>query len=281
MIGKCLTILIPAVFFVGMAAGGDLKKSKPLRDGFLLAGVDGSLSGEDSNDLWYFEFDSDVNDGEGRIIAGQSVELLRSAGLEKLIINAKKYPDATYRLWGRITRYKGSNFIFPTYFLSLRKVKRIEQLTAEESQQKKGSLTINDPNDPLAIPDDVIKKLAVKRIIRMEQLEEKMASGQDAVLIDRAGFISLCVNRGTKVQRRKGAELTQYEFVPDALGRNIQKISFGLLGCEALERAVRKQAGEPEPVRFEAAGIVTKYKDNYYLLLQRARPVYSYGNFGR
>ena len=125
-----------------------------LRDGFILVGVDGTLAGPDSpaptspigpwrpgcagikSDAdcqgwdrigevgagWFFELASDVNDSSSVVKAGTKLELLPSSALEKMIADAKTHPAATYRLWdGRVTRYKGRNFIFPNYFQPLRR----------------------------------------------------------------------------------------------------------------------------------------------------------------
>lgn len=70
-------------------------------------------------------------------------------------------------------------------------------------------------------------------------------------------------------------------FVLDALGRNVRPVSLRLLPCEALELAELAQSVIPEPVRFKIAGIVTKYKGEKYLLLQKATRIYSHGNFAR
>jgi hypothetical protein len=71
-------------------------------------------------------------------------------------------------------------------------------------------------------------------------------------------------------------------FVLDGLGRNIQQqIRLQLLPCLALEQAEHEQAAQPERLRFKIAGIVTQYKGQHYLLLQRATIAYNYGNFNR
>ena len=67
----------------------------------------------------------------------------------------------------------------------------------------------------------------------------------------------------------------------DALGRQVSKRSLRLLPCEALELAELKISADFEQVRLKVAGILTKYKNEDYLLLQRATPTYSHGNFGR
>ena len=281
---KKLTVLILAAFLAGTAAdraaAGGLKKTKPLADGFVLAGVDGKLRSADGNepDKWFFEFDSDASDGKGLIKAGAAIELLPSSALEKILDvkssaalqkqkqNTSHEPRATsheYRLWGRVTKYRSGNFIFGIYFLPLGKVKQPKP----SSQQQEDKVTINEPNDAFAIPQEIIDKLKARPTVSAGQLRKGLALKQDFILADRTGFIR---DSGNKVS-----------FVLDALGRNVPQVKFNLLPCEALERAQQKQSAEPEPIRFKAAGIVTGYKGENYLLLQRAERTYSHGNFGR
>lgn len=312
--GKSRTISI-LVFFVSATAFGVMGAHKTLlRDGFVLRGVDGKLAGKNGSEGWLFKFDSDVSDGRGIIKAGTAVELLPSAVLEKMTAEMQthsaanpvrsKLPGAatvppvqtsnvaSYRLWGRITRYKGRNFIFPVYFLPLSKAEPPAQ-TQKSQQQKEALPTINEPGDAVSIPDEIIAKLQSGGVARPEQLSKGLIELKpDFVLTDRTGFISSAVSRPfgfaqdrdayhVNGKREKEKENTQYDFVLDGLGRGLQRVWFALLPCEALERAERTQSAEPEPVRFKATGIATKYKGEYYLLLQKAARVYSYGNFPR
>ncbi len=145
--GKKITISSLALFISAVAIASGFRSSKPrqmlLRDGFVLTGVDGRLVIHDSNensressfDRWSFEFDSNVSGGRGLIKAGTRLELLPSSVLERMIADANKDSNASpvrsktsetttipskqisngasYRLWGRVTRYRGKNFIFP------------------------------------------------------------------------------------------------------------------------------------------------------------------------
>jgi len=270
---KRLTILIFASFVsaVVIASGfgaGRARKTTLLQDGFVLAGVDGRLASADSNDVWFFEFDSELSDGKSRIGAGATIELLPSAALEKVTADVKKHSDADHRLWGRVTKYKGKNFIFGIYSLPLSKINRPQSPVSQKPQQQDSGPTINEPNDALTIPQEIIDRLKSRRIVRPEQLLKGLELKTDCILADRTGFI-----------RDLGHGVS---FVPDALGRNIQQqISLQLLPCQALEQAQGTQAAEPEPLRFKVAGIVTQYKDEHYLLLQQAIRVYSHENFGR
>ena len=290
-----------------------------LRDGFVLSGVDGKLKpaaligkSEELGDGgvpirtdpnldwcgsgWFFEFSTDVNDYRGRATAGTRLELLASSELEKMIADVNERSAASYRLWGWVTKYKGRNFIFPNYFFPLGKRSRPQSQTPPKPRQKGRKPTempsakesqrqpaVSEPNDVLAIPQEIIEKLKGGRIVRPEKLEQKSKAKkgvvdsasekkaqleQDYILADRTAFLS----------KQDDGRLV---FVLDAFGRNVRPVSLRLLPCEVLELAEQIQAAVPEPVRFKIAGIVTKYKGKNYLLLQKATRVYSHQNFDR
>ena len=296
--GKRLAISILAFFISCTAFGAGTARKSLLRDGFVLAGVDGKLTFQDTNEgsqRWLFEFYSDVSDDIGIIKAGVSLEILPSTTLEKMTDDMEKRSDASsvrsksaivtaetpvqtsngssYRLWGIVTKCNGRNFIFPDYFLPISEVKQAKS-QSQQAQPQKPDVTINDPNDALAIPQEIIAKLETRRIVRPEQLRKGLALKADCILADRTGFIH---DSGARA-RGTGHEVS---LVLDALGRNVQQISFRLLPCQVLEQAQRIQSAEPDPMRFKIAGIVTKYKGENYLLLQRAIRAYSHQNFGR
>ena len=267
----------------GVVLADNSSKANPLRDGSVLTGIDGKLICTDSNDSrpdqsvrngagdkWFFEFESDVADDRGQICAGTIVELLPSATLEKMIADVNERSDADYKLWGSITKYKGKNFIFPVYFLPITKVNdpNREKLkgSGQSGLQETKSL-VNEPNDAFAIPDDIMAKLETREIVRFEQLGEASELKEDFVLADRTARL---------IKQPDGRPV----FTLDALGRNVDQVSFQLLPCQILEWTQQKQSLETESLRFKIAGIVTKYKGQNYLLLQRATRIYSHGNFG-
>ena len=60
------------------------------------------------------------------IKAGTRLELLPSSALERMTADRKTRTTATYRLWnGRVTKYKGRNYIFPNFFLYIRITNRL------------------------------------------------------------------------------------------------------------------------------------------------------------
>jgi hypothetical protein len=265
---KRTVILILAFLSCIVLCGGAARQAPQakslMRDGFGLTGVDGELS--NTGDKWFFKFDSEVSDDMGQIDAGAVVELLPSTALEKITADARKRPEASYRLWGNVTKYKGSNFIFPIYFLPVSAAEKPEG--SSTSQQQKAKIAINEPNDALAMPEEIVSKLKNRRILRNEELKQGLQLKQDSILADRTALLD---------KRADG----QSEVVLDAIGRNIPQISFRLLPCEVVERAQAEQSAEADPVRFKIAGILTQYKGEHYLLLQKAIQAYSHGNFGR
>lgn len=263
------TVILILAFLSCTALCAGAARQTPLRDGFGLTGIDGKLSSTDplrseASGKWFFEFDSEVSDDTGQISAGSIIELLPSTALEKITADAQKRSDANYRLWGNVTKYRDRNFIFPIYFLPISTADG--QIKAEESSKVK--IAINEPNDVLAIPEEIVGKLKTRRILRHEELKKGLQLKQDSILADRTALLD----------KQAGDEPV---LVLDALGRNIPQVSLRLLPCEVLERAQREQSAEADPVRFKIAGIITQYKGEYYLLLQKAIQAYSHENFGR
>jgi len=273
MFKDSITVILAGLLIAaaaGLAPAGETKRPTPIPDGFSLMGVDGKLAGEKETDKWFFEFETNVSNQLGRISAGTRLEVLPSSSLEKMIANLQQHPDVSYRLWGRVTRYGRRNYIFVDYFLPISEVSRQKPATTEESQQEsatadKVEIKINEPNDELAMPEEIIARLQSRKIIRIEQLGKGLELKQDSILADRTGFI-----------RRSGRKTV---FAFDALGRNVDTIQLQLLPCKVSEWAYGRRTAEAEPMRFKVAGIVTKYKGEYYLLLQRAIRVHNYGNF--
>jgi len=241
------------------------KVKKPLlRDGYVLSGVDGKVVA--LGDRWFFDFDRDVTDSKSVLKAGTRIQMLPSSGLEKIVADLAENPTGTYRLFNAmVTKYNNENYLFCDYFVPLAGVE--EEKEKSETDQANQEVTINDPNDAVMIPQEILDKLKTRRIVRPERLKKGMELKQDSILADRTGLI-------------KKVSDGRWIFVFDAIGRNRSNVSLDLLPCEVLMRAERKQANAPKKVRFKISGIVTKYQGRYYLLLQQVTQAYSHGNFG-
>ena len=237
----------------------DAVRKDLLRDGFVFAGADGRLT--ESEGIKLFVFESEITDGKATLKAGESLELLPSATLEKMTDDVKQRVDANYRLWGKVTRYGDRNFVFPVYFLPLRKADN----TASQ-QRSRTETTINASGDILNIPNEVTAKLQAKDVFDTRQPTAGLELKADSILADRTGCL---------VRKDDGRFVLQL----DALGRSIQADRLELLPCESLQDTVNLLAKEPRPARFNIAGIVTTFNNENYILLQRAIPAYSHGNF--
>jgi hypothetical protein len=263
---KNLAILVLAVLFAVAAKGNDSNNVKLLPEGFVLPGADGKLVTDSNSGKWFFELDSDVRANMGSFAAaGAKLELLPSASLEKMLADSKGRTVGSYRLWGRITKCGDKNFIFPIYFLPMSKV---QPAPAGQSQQQSTEAVINEPNDQLTIPEEVVAKLSSRKIVGFQHAEKGLELKTDSILADRTAILTKQPD-------------SSFVFAFDALGRNVGRDSIKPLPCGALEEAQHRQATSPEILRFRISGIVTRFKGENYLLLQRATPAYGYGNFDR
>ncbi len=240
---------------------------KPLlRDGFVLMGIDGRMVARE--DKWFFEPDRDVSDGRTVFVAGSKIEMMPSAGLEKMVADIADNPGRSYRLYNAIiTVYRGENYLFCDYFLPLAEADTDIGQAPAGPNEPTIEVMINEPNDVVVIPQEIIDKLKTRRIIRPEKMKQGFELKQDSILAERTGFIK---------QTPEGGWVFQF----DALGRNTSEVSLELLPCQVLEAAQYKKAVAVRRARFKVSGIVTKYQGRYYLLLQTAKRAYGYGNFG-
>ncbi len=258
-------------FFGSVVTGAEELAPKLLSEGVSVLGVDGTIIGSDVNDVWIFNVDQDMDALGAKLLAGTKLPLLPSGILETILTDANDRKTPRYRLSGQVTRYKGQNFLLPTYYLPLSTLKDVNEPV--EPNAVDIAPVAGDPN--LVIPPEVLAKLNQRRMLSEPRHRRQfdpnaprpVAKSRGRVIVDRIGFI----------EEHNG----HLAFVPDAWGRNVSKHRYGLLPCSMLEQTERQRAVLPEPVRFSVAGLVMEYKGRDYLLLQRAVRVYSYGNFGR
>ncbi len=268
--GSSIITIVAAAMVCGSAWASDDKPAL-LFDGYALDGAEGALVGPAAEGKWLFELEKDVNDGKAVVQAGKQLELLPSSGLERLIADANNTKITSYRLWGRVTKYRGRNFIFPMQHLALgagpgeEAVQPAGELTGKQAT---GETAPPDANGVVTLPVEVMEQLRSKRVVRTEELRKPLDTRQDSMLADRTGFIST------------GAE-GRPVFTLDYLGRNVTGVSFRLLPCEALEKAEDQQAKNRQQERMKTAGVLTRYNGTCYLLPQRVNRVYNHGNFGR
>jgi hypothetical protein len=285
-----LAISIAAAITISATAaknGGEKSKhevkspqsDKLLPDDYVFAGVDGKLI-QTGVDKWAFEFESAANIGETEIKAGQKLEMLGSATLEKMAADTKERSDAQFRLWAKAAKFEGKNYLFAVYYLSLRKLDQPTREAVKNEPNKTGQASpprlssgqvVNAPNDVVNIPAEIVALLKQSEVLPTSEAQvtrqEELQLKQDTIFANRAG----------RVVAKNGG----YVFEADALGRGVEKFAIKLLPCQKLEDAMAQVRSESNPVRFNVAGILTRYKGEQYLLLQKATRMYSYGNFGR
>jgi hypothetical protein len=286
---KAQILILLFLLLAGQAAtgyGAQAGQKYLLPDGLVLKALDGKLVLRDSNEDpgrtvsgWSFELAADASDGVGVVRAGERLQVLPSAALEKMTADAKEDPRADYRLRARITKYKGENFIFPVEYTPIAPVTEPQPGGAADANSKErgeAGPAINEPNDVVAIPQEVMNRLrSLKNTLpaaRTEASADACGLRPDYLIGERTGLFADSQEKSTQRGRKAG-------FVLDALGRNWPETRFVLLPCEALERAEAEQSATLERPRFKIAGIVTKYHGRDYLLLHKASRVYSYANF--
>lgn len=180
---------------LGRASQAGVKGEGLLRDGFALTGAEGKVSthkgGGDSryirfeqDEVWLFELGVDVNDYNSVIKGGTKLQLLPSTALEKIIADVKEHPDGAYRLWGRITKYRGVNYIFPEFFLSVVKLQPVEVEGPTEpneappaSEPSEKPAEPNEPNKPQLQkqPNEPAKQTEPAKPTRAEEIELREA----------------------------------------------------------------------------------------------------------
>src|SRR3990172_2249081 len=126
-----ITSVLPAL----PAFGADGKVL--VREGSSIDGMQGKLSRAkaddaepyirfEGDDVWLFELGSDVNDYRNVVKSGTKLQLLPSSRLEMMIADFEEHPGGTHRLWGRVTQYKGANYIFAAFFLPVVEIAPME-----------------------------------------------------------------------------------------------------------------------------------------------------------
>jgi hypothetical protein len=173
-----------------------------------------------------------------------------------------------------VTRFKQQNFLFPSYFVPLSKLKSDEPNAVEPNEAElpeEMREAANHSGAELAIPPEVMAKLQGRRPgsgVRREVPADANAPPRKRlgrVMVNRVGVI-------TAFQRRP-------VFLPYGFGWNVSETYYELLPCKKLEEVLSRQCSSVEPIRFNIAGLVTEFKGRQYLLLQRAIRVHSHGNF--
>jgi hypothetical protein len=259
-----------------------------LPDGFLISGLDGELR-QTAGGTYAFVFDKAVSTDKGSIKAGQEVGLLPSTTLEYMLRDMGASPSMSVRLWGTVTLFHSRNYIFPSYHLRVSAPTPPAQPEPAAPAEPNVPVVkpadvpaINDPNDEIRIPEELMTELkATRRVIDAAPAPEPTPPAApettpaapletaDVMVVDRYGILT-----------HAGGDSWTLKF--DGLGRNVSLISFGLLPCEVLQRMeADRKPSDLEPRRYRIAGVITRFKGDYYMLPARVVRAYDYGNFAQ
>lgn len=307
-----ITICFLMLTFAGFAETADQawqpKFAKSLlREGFVFNGINGTVRKTSGDDTWVFTPDELVSDTIVVLRKTESIELLPSSTLEKIVFeagqNPKKDTAISIRVWGTVTTFskRGTirkktnntesgrqlppyrNFLFPAYFVPLTEVEKDgvkeQQAQKEEEQVKESIIPIDarkkiktekqeEADEDAIIPADIMARLKPKRRVNLDKWRKTIQVEGDFLLIGRTGFVSMDPD-------------TQSVFALDALGRKVDGLSFRLLPCQALQNTQKQITKSFGKHRYKVAGIVTKYKGENYMMLQHAVRTYTNGNFAR
>jgi hypothetical protein len=236
----------------------------PLRDGFVINGSNGMVKRVPDQDRWFFIPETEITDGRGTHLAEHPMELLPCSTLEKISAMGEGDKAVLMRLWARVVMYKNENFLYPVYFIP---TSLVDEAAPPAPDKKVQAVPVPEPNEPSIIPDNIRSLLKPKQVVNLSKVRTMLEVENDVVLANRTGFITI----------QPGPD-----FQPDGFGRNVEDLSFHLLRCTGLEAVESQLASSgPSHQRYKVAGIITRYKGQYYLLLQRATRTYTHGNFNQ
>jgi hypothetical protein len=240
-------------------------KAVPLREGFVINGCDGMIKSVPDQDRWLFIPDTAITDGRATHAAEQAIELLPCGTLEKMTSTTEPGRSISLRLWARVLVYKKEILLYPIYFIPTSSSPEPPDPQSTQDNSSRAVPIPAEPNEPSIIPENIRSLLKPRQVVNLTRIRTMLDVESDAILANRAGFVTLD---------------PQSVFQPDVFGRKIDEVSFQLLRCSVLE-ATEKQlkAAGPARQRYKIAGIITRYKGKYYLLLQRATRTYTHGNF--
>lgn len=204
-----LLVFITGVLPGGAAFGAGSGKKVVVREGAAVKRMPGALrmvKAEDAAgymkfegmDVWLYKLGEDVNDFRNVLQAGAELQLLPSSALEKLITDFEKHPDSSYRLWGRITKYKGVNYIFADFFVPVVEMNLAELDERDDVVEPNGAgpidaNSVGEPNEPAgpniavesggkAEPNDVEEVKAPVRPPKKKIAIEKPATDPNSIL---------------------------------------------------------------------------------------------------
>ena len=243
----------------------EVEKPKLLTDGFVVMAGEGTIQKLEEGKI-LFQLAQDITDERVILESGTSIEMLPCSTLEKIENAMGEDDQLKLQLWARVTRFGEKNYLFANYFIPLVKEEKVAEPISEDDNKESGEELSNQEDS--VIPLDALEILEPKSVIDIKKLRESVTKQEDVILADWDGFFEL-----------EDEERCDWIFKLDSYGRSLSKMQFKVLGSGAFESVVNRLEDSSYRIRYKSVGIVTVYKGQVYILLQRARPVYSYGNF--
>jgi hypothetical protein len=236
------------------------EKTPLLSDGLVLAGLDGALARDVNDGTWHFTLHADRLIGKTAIPKGASYELLPGYALAALAADAAQRSSSTYRLWARVTYYRGRNYLYltPSYFIPL--------IDKHETPVPAPAGSARDPNQgqAIGIPAEILTLMEEQQTLATEPDVSRIVIPEDGLLLGRRAYL----------QREGDRSL----LVLDGLGRNVSQERFVLLPSAVRERVEDRQAHHADRLYFRVGGVWNRYRGQDYLLLHQAVRLYGYGN---
>lgn len=260
------------VWALGLASAS-VPSGVVLTDGMWLGDVEGRLVRD--GDRWLFCPAEPVRQASTVAGSGTTLELLPSPVWEAAAADAAQRPEGRALLSGQVEVYRGRSYLFATSAVPLGPAQSAGQadpndparLPVGQGADPNGpAYTLPDADDPLAIPEQIQKRLAAYEATRQRAPRTTQVPAGLRVLVDEVGLIVPGQGR--------------VFFVTDALGQNAMPRAYELHPCRTLESMERVQSQSPEPARFRVSGLVTEHRGQSYLLPHRAVREYHYGNLG-
>ncbi len=264
-----------------------VKRPAAIRDGFILYGDYGTIQKTEQGLIFLNQ--NVIDDTRVKLKEQTPLELLNSstlAAMERFYeieflqkqstedADPENLPKAPIRLWARVTRFNGKNYLFPMHFIPLQSTEiqpaqPAEQTdTGENTIETEGETTEEPQNDEDSIlPPEVLEKLKPKRVVNLALMREYLEKENDVLLVHRSGFL----------EQQDG----NWIFRIDGFGTKIEHLTFDLLPCQTLQNARRIIEAGRFRQRYNISGIVTRYNNKDYLLLQLAERTYTHGNFSQ
>ena len=154
-----------------LAAGTGFGASPPparlLPETAVLDRVDGRLLHVDANDTWLFELTMDVKTPDYQLPAGDALCAV-ALGHSRPPDRRRERPGRpAYRLSARVTRFRGKNYLYPTYYLPLSKFKgrpRCGEAGKPNPALRSPQSASGPPSSP--IPPEILEQLKKQRPLR-------------------------------------------------------------------------------------------------------------------